>query len=661
MKVIHISTHDHGGAGIAALRLHQGLRAAGIDSSMLVLSKQSSDSYVHSIGSVNAALLRWNQIAAANPNRRPDLEIFTDAICDIDLADVPEFRDADVVNLHWVAGLVNHSQLSRMLNGKPAVWTLHDMNAFTGGCHYNWECRKFEQRCGACPQLGSFDNSDISFQGFHRKLIGYTDANIVFASPSNWLAEEAHKSSLWHGRPVRVIPNGFPLETFRPYQRATIREDLGIALNRKVVLFGCDSLGNPRKGFHFLIEAARILSNEPGEKPLFCFFGQMPAQLQFPGESLPLGSISDPNLLAALYSMADAFVISSLQDNLPNVVPECLACGTPVVGFQIGGIPDMIQHQRTGFLVEHINASELAKGIHWTLDNADTSMRTRCRLFAESRFSQEIQANSYVELYKELLGTHSVKQTSTLGPKVNLGCGSRFCSTWENIDFVPAHPSVRQADLRQGIPLPDNYASVVYHSHVLEHFPKSEAPRFLMECYRVLQPDGILRIALPDLESIARLYIQNLEKAIDGDRQAEERYDWIMLEMFDQAVRNRGGGAMLDWWVAPELKAEEFIIERCGDEVRRVLHSIRSGNRPAVSPEPMDATSIGAFRLSGEIHQWMYDRFSLARLLKQCGFKNIVVATASESRIPDFTTFQLDTDAQGHIRKPDSFFMEATK
>ena len=360
--------------------------------------------------------------------------------------------------------------------------------------------------------------------------------------------------------------------------------------------------------------------------------------------------------------MADVFVISSLQDNLPNVVPESLACGTPVVGFNIGGIPDMIQHMQTGYLVQNISAQELANGILWTLNHVNSSMRIRCRNYAESHYALLLQAQQYIHVYQEALDQTDKPYTKAIsGPKVNLGCGNRFHPQWENFDYAPTHRLVKKANLREGIPLPDNYASVVYHSHVLEHFPKSEAHSFLMQCYRILQPGGIIRIAVPDLETIAKLYLENLEKALLNDSEAEDQYDWMMLEMYDQTVRNRSGGAMLDWWINPHLKAEPFIVSRMGNEVQQVLQRIRSGNTPVIQPEPSSSEQIGQFRLSGEVHQWMYDRFSLSRLLKQCGFKNIRLVTSLDSAIPNFSSYLLDTDESGITRKPDSLFMEAVK
>ena len=411
LKVLHVCTLDHGGAGIAALRLHKGLKNVGVSSSMLVLSKQSNDPDVHRIGKGDFFDRNLDQILAPYPNHRKDLEIFSDGSSDLDLCDNHIFAEADIVHFHWVSGMVNHSELNRMLNGKPAVWTLHDMNPFTGICHYDWGCQKYSGECGSCPQLGSTDEADISRQSHQLKSKGYLGSNLHIASPSTWLAQEARRSSLLGAFPIYIIPNGFPLDIFKPLPVDIIRKHLGIGLDRKVILFGCESLSSSRKGFKHLLEAFTLLMEDGQEAPLLCFFGHLPSGLKLPGDTKPLGTIRDPNILAAIYSMADVFVISSLQDNLPNVVPESLACGTPVVGFRTGGISEMIEHKRTGCLVETGNSQELAIEIRWVLNHNKAEMRRDCRLFAESNFNLSKQVANYLSLYERIHPASHATQT----------------------------------------------------------------------------------------------------------------------------------------------------------------------------------------------------------------------------------------------------------
>lgn len=273
---------------------------------------------------------------------------------------------------------------------------------------------------------------------------------------------------------------------------------------------------------------------------------------------------------------------------------------------------------------------------------------------------------------------------------LNLGCGSHYHDAWINMDIVKTGERVIVHDLRHGLPFPDQAFDVVYHSNILEHFSKAEAPKFLNECYRVLRPHGILRVAVPDLEQIVRLYLEALEKANAGEPDWKAHYEWILLELFDQTARNRPGGEMLAYIQRPNIPNEAFLIERCGEEIRclrgqvhdnssgtaassttrffervrqirRYPHYVRELLYRILLGKDYQALQTGRFRLGGEVHQWMYDRFSLRVLLEQCGFKRIVQRTASESAIPDWLTYQLDTTREGMPYKPDSFYMEAFK
>ncbi len=263
------------------------------------------------------------------------------------------------------------------------------------------------------------------------------------------------------------------------------------------------------------------------------------------------------------------------------------------------------------------------------------------------------------EIGEKLRGLFGTKKSL-----LNLGCGGRFHSDWVNIDFTAHAPGVQAHDLRQPLPFEDSSCAVVYHSHVLEHFSKSFAPIFIKECHRVLASGGILRVVIPDLENIARLYLSNLEKAWEGDAEAGERYNWMVIELLDQMVRERGGGEMLRYWKQNPMPAENFVISRMGHEVIRFLQAYRTANNTlpteVAKPDPT-AAEVAQFRESGEVHKWMYDRYSLRTLLQQCGFVDVTLRTATESAIPQFTTYLLDANPDGSVRKPDSLFMEARK
>jgi len=253
---------------------------------------------------------------------------------------------------------------------------------------------------------------------------------------------------------------------------------------------------------------------------------------------------------------------------------------------------------------------------------------------------------------------------------LNLGCGQRYHPDWINVDFNSSGQKVMAHDLNHKLPFADNSFDVVYHSHLLEHFPKHHTPIFLKECYRVLKERGIIRVVVPDFEQIAKLYVALLEKAAEGDEKAQRRYEWIMLEMFDQMVRNKPGGEMLDYWKQNPMPAEDFVIERVGSEVLNALAVLRStpvladapgSGGSAVHTDSLTPLQIGEFRMAGEVHQWMYDRYSLKTLLQNAGFINIKKCRADDSSIPDFNGYLLDIEAEGSVRKPDSLYLEAIK
>jgi predicted SAM-dependent methyltransferase len=245
----------------------------------------------------------------------------------------------------------------------------------------------------------------------------------------------------------------------------------------------------------------------------------------------------------------------------------------------------------------------------------------------------------------------------------NLGCGNRFHEDWINLDFKSNSDKVIEYNLLEKLPFEDNSVDVVYTSHVLEHFSKCDAPKFLDECYRVLKQNGIIRVVVPDLEQLMKNYIKFLSGAKKGDVDSQEKYEWTMIELFDQMVRNYSGGEMLNYWKQAPMPQEDFVIKRLGSEVTNALKSIRSNSKKNFSDENINlkAEEIGKFRTSGEIHQWMYDELSLGKLLEYTGFKDIKVKQSNESNINNFNSYLLDIEKNGTTRKPDSLFMEAKK
>jgi SAM-dependent methyltransferase len=273
---------------------------------------------------------------------------------------------------------------------------------------------------------------------------------------------------------------------------------------------------------------------------------------------------------------------------------------------------------------------------------------------------------------------------------LNVGCGTRVHPAWTNVDMTVTAPGVIAADLTRGIPFPDNRFDVVYHSHVLEHFRREDAARFMAECRRVLRPGGVVRVVVPDLEQIARLYLQKLDAAASApDSQAAAvEYDWILLEMFDQTVREEPGGGMWRFLMQEPLPARDFVAGRIGNHAlpnaaasnapavrgglasrllgrllqwRRYPHFAREALARVVLGGDHASLRVGRFRRSGEVHQWMYDRYSLTRLLASCGYEQARQVGPTESAIPDWRSNNLDTEPDGTVYKPDSLFVEARK
>ena len=264
---------------------------------------------------------------------------------------------------------------------------------------------------------------------------------------------------------------------------------------------------------------------------------------------------------------------------------------------------------------------------------------------------------------------------------LNLGCGGRFHADWINLDFTSGGLGVLAHDLRKGIPFPDASFDVVYHSHVLEHFSPREGLELLKHCYRVLRPGGRIRVVVPDLEVIARLYLEALENSAAGDSAWQQRYEWILLEMYDQTVRELSGGGMLEYMRREPVPEREFVEARLGGEFRGLTtrntlpsatnrgHTLkiwrgwfsRKMARLVLGREGLRAFDVGRFRNSGEVHRWMYDRYSLARILTKSGFANPKQMEPAESAISGWADFHLDTEPTGEIYKPDSLYMEALR
>lgn len=417
LNILHISTWDtKGGAGRAAYRLHRELLENGQKSLLVAKLKSCNDSTVQKF-SVSSALKdrlarifrgfmieRKQQRASSRltDSHEPfhdDRSRFGNQITQA----IPS--NTDIINLHWVANdFLDYSGFFGKIK-KPIVWTLHDSNPFTGGCHCPGECREYTKRCGNCPKLQSDSPRDYSHQIWQRKkqsLLKLTKNQMHIACPSSWIQKKAQESSLFQGLPTHHIPNGVDTSVFSPLATGSLGQKL--AGCEKVVLFVADYTKAPWKGFVLLQQALEKLWEKRQDFGLLAI-GESPKSQapSFPANYT--GRINNDPLLASIYSAATVFVIPSLEDNLPNTVLESMACGTPVVGFNTGGIPDMVRPGITGQLVEKGDVDGLAREIDSMLDNDEkrTAMSRNCRQIVEAEYSLDIQANAYSILYEKIL------------------------------------------------------------------------------------------------------------------------------------------------------------------------------------------------------------------------------------------------------------------
>jgi glycosyltransferase involved in cell wall biosynthesis len=415
MKILMLSTYDEwGGAAKAAFRLNKGLQSTGIESSLLVQDKMSDAKNV--IGTQNPLTKFAYSIRTVlgtmpvrlYPNK--PVNNFSPALMPDFVAGQVDDISPDLIHLHWIGASFMRLETLKKLK-QPIVWTLHDSWPFTGGCHMPYGCIRYQETCGFCPVLGSRHEKDLSRSVWQRKIRAWRGLNLTIVTPSRWLADCARSSSLFHDMRTEVIPNGLDLSIFKPIDKRLARDLLGLPRNKKFILFGgISSTSDPNKGFQFLLPALRNLSTRKWQHDteLVVFGSSSPDNApDFGMKSNYLGRIHGDLNLAQLYSAADLFVAPSMQENLPYTIMEAMACGTPCVAFNQGGISDLIDHDVTGYMAQPFDENDLAKGIEWILkkDEIRQEVSLRCRHKVEETFALENVAARYAEVYRTLLET----------------------------------------------------------------------------------------------------------------------------------------------------------------------------------------------------------------------------------------------------------------
>jgi len=407
MRVLHIWKTDYfggGGGAIAMHRLHSGLRKAGVDSKILSANKTTESPYV-------STMLRRRRLEAWLQKVTSRLGL-NDIHCvsSYKIVHNPVYMDADVLHIHGLhSSFFSYLALPRLTKRKAAVFTLHDMWPLTGHCAINYDCERWKIGCGHCPYLDAYppvrrDGTRIEWR---LKNWVYGRSNLTIVSPSVSYAERARVSML-NRFPIHLIPHGIDTEAFQPLDRNQCRSLLGIEPGRKVLMFAALSLSQFNKGGDLLLKALAELPEALKAETTMLLLGRGGETISetVKMQALDLGHITNDRIKAIAYSAADVFISPTRAEAFGLVCLESIACGTPVVSFGVGGVPDIIRHGVTGYLAQPENVSELRSGIIELLDDERKRnyMGQQGRALAQKEYSIELQIQRHIELYEKLSG-----------------------------------------------------------------------------------------------------------------------------------------------------------------------------------------------------------------------------------------------------------------
>ena len=392
MKILLVSTSDlAGGGAIAAYRLMEALNKNGVKAKMMVRDKQSSSVTVAQVGTKIPKVLERLHIMSY---LRGKLWQADTADFGIDITKTEEYKEADIIHLHWInQGMISLSCLKQMIkDGKKIVWTLHDEWPYLGICHYRGDCK--ETACKNCPLLPG----NIAHKHYQRKQELFKKGNITFVGCSQWITERAQEAM--PEAQVVHINNCIPHNIFRYIDQQEARKKLSLPLDKKIILFCSQNLNDERKGFTYLQQALNQLTIHNSQfiiKDSPSPLGETEGGLMTICVGKGARYISSPEEMATMYAAADVFVTPSLQDNLPNTIAEAMSCGTPCVGFKVGGIPEMIDHQQNGYVAKYKDVTDLAEGICYVLSH---DMREAALHKASSAYGETHVAQNYINVYE---------------------------------------------------------------------------------------------------------------------------------------------------------------------------------------------------------------------------------------------------------------------
>lgn len=418
MRVILINTSSKkGGAAIACRRLLKALNKNGTPTTMLVRDEAIAENMISTTHSKFKKWLNFYRFAYERflffirEKSKAVRFLFSIANVGEGIHKRKEIKQADIVHFHWInEGFISITGIRKIFKQKkPVVWTLHDMWSFTGGCHHSGECNRFKESCGECPFLKRPSAHDLSYRILQKKKKAFAQANLTVVTCSQWLAGKARESALFASINVVSIPNPIDTNVFKPLNKSEARKSFGLDENKKYLLFGAVNVKNYFKGFTFFRDALKVLieSNPELSSQLeIVILGRSDEEIlrEVPFTCNVIGSINEESKMCQLYNAVDWFVTSSLQENLPNTIMESFACGTPVVAFNVGGIPEMVEHKQNGYLATYKSIDDLSNGIRWAIYEANHSqLSENARKKVLDCYSEDVVAEKYNNLYKSLL------------------------------------------------------------------------------------------------------------------------------------------------------------------------------------------------------------------------------------------------------------------
>lgn len=411
MNILHLVAGDlTGGAARGAYWLHKGLISQRVTSTLLISGRSSEiDSNVICLSDSKLGRLKTLIRSQFDPlilkfYKKHSGNIFSTGYMGFDFTKTQHYKDADIIHLHWVnAGLINIKHLKNV--EKPIIWTLRDMWPLTGGCHYSLDCENYKTSCGMCPQLGSHKKNDLSHFVQKRKL-KYLPNSLTAVGISNWLTNEAKKSSVFKYHNCFTIFNNIDVDSFRAISKDTARQVLGVKTDKKIVLCGSTNLKDFYKGFRKYLDALEHLDKT---KIFLAFFGNMESSLtsligELGFEFKSFGYLNDNISLNLVYSAADVFIAPSIQEAFGKTLAEAQCSGTPVVCFDATGPKDLVDHKETGYKAEPFNPKKLARGINWVLNAPNySSLCQNARDKVLREFDSRVVAKKYIELYQQVI------------------------------------------------------------------------------------------------------------------------------------------------------------------------------------------------------------------------------------------------------------------